>query len=164
LLSLVHALKGVGVIDASGRMAEDHASVPLEPGPHEALQVRLSDRVALTQFDVRELQKAKGAIRIAADILLERVGVAPRDLSRVFLTGSFGGQLSLEASLDLGLIPPVPRERIELVANGAGLGAAMFLQDQGFKCGEDLAARARHVELDLEPDFNMRFIEAMTLE
>jgi uncharacterized 2Fe-2S/4Fe-4S cluster protein (DUF4445 family) len=164
LLSLIFVLKGLGVLDASGRMVDAHPSIPIEEGPHEISQVRLSERVALTQMDVRELQKAKAAIRVAADILLERLGVAPRDLPRVILTGSFGGQLNVDAALDLGLIPRVPRERVELIANGAGLGAALFLQDEGFHCGEDLAARARHVELDLEPEFNLRFVEALSLE
>ncbi len=164
LLSLAHALKRAGVLDTSGRLVEDHGTIPIEEGPDEIARVKINDRVALTQLDVRELQKAKAAIRVAADILMERVGVSPQDLKRVILTGSFGGQLNVDAALDLGLIPPVDRERIELIANGAGLGAAMFLRDEGLKRGEELAARAHHVELDLDPEFNMRFVEAMGLE
>jgi uncharacterized 2Fe-2S/4Fe-4S cluster protein (DUF4445 family) len=72
--------------------------------------------------------------------------------------------LNVQAALDVGLIPPVPCERVALVPNGAGLGAAMFLNEQGFQRGATLAARAKHVELDLDPEFNARFVECMGLE
>lgn len=161
LLSLAFALKRAGVLEASGLLLEDHGIISVEEGPDEIARVNINERVALTQLDVRELQKAKAAIRVAADLLMERVGVAPSDLKRVVLTGSFGGQLNVDAALGLGLVPHVERERIELIPNGAGLGAAMFLNDNGFRRGEELAHRAKHVELDLDPDFNQRFVESM---
>jgi uncharacterized 2Fe-2S/4Fe-4S cluster protein (DUF4445 family) len=109
------------------------------------------------------LQKAKGAVRAAIDILLARLDLAPSDLERVILTGSFGGQIDLEAVLALGMLPAVRHEVVETIANGAGLGAAMFLSDEGFALGERLAARAEQIDLDQDPDFNMRYISAMAL-
>ncbi len=152
LLGLVHALRTMGSINARGRLLQNGVGTAEMP---------IAGRVTLTQWDVRELQKAKAAIRVAADILLERLSIAPRDLARVILTGSFGGQLNIDAALALGLLPAVDRGRITPMANGAGLGAAMFLQDSGFAIGEELAVRTQHVELDLDPDFNKRFIEAL---
>jgi len=154
LLSLIYSLRKLGTISARGRLIRDGQGITELP---------IAGRVTLTQWDVRELQKAKAAIRVAADILLERLRIAPRDLSRVILTGSFGGQLNVDAAMNLGLIPPVRREKIELIANGAGLGAALFLRAEGFAIGEALAKRAQHVELDLDPDFNTRFVDAMGL-
>lgn len=163
LLAVARALKRAGALDASGLLADTHPTIQIEEGDWEIMQVRLAERVALTQWDVRELQKAKAAVRVAADILMERLGVAPDDLARVIMTGSFGGQLNIDAALELGLIPPVSRERVALVANGAGLGAAQFLTDEGFRRGQSLAERAKHVELDLDPEFNQRFVESMGL-
>ncbi len=160
----MYALKCVGVVDVSGRLMDDHHLVPIEEGEDGIARVRLSQSVALTQMDIRELQKAKGAIRVAVDIVLERLGVKPEGLRRVYLTGAFGSQLNTDAVLGVGLIPNVDRSRIELAPNGAGLGAAMFLRDEGLRVGEELAARTAHVELDLEPEFNMRFVESMGLE
>ena len=91
------------------------------------------------------------------------LNLAPSDLERVILTGSFGGQVDIEAVLALGMIPPVRPEVVKTIANGAGFGAAMFLSDEGFAFGEALAARAEQVDLDLDPDFNMRYVSAMTL-
>jgi hypothetical protein len=41
--------------------------------------------------------------------------------------------------------------------------AARFLSNEGFALGENLAARAEQIDLDQDPDFNMRYISAMAL-
>jgi uncharacterized 2Fe-2S/4Fe-4S cluster protein (DUF4445 family) len=167
LLSLVHRLLQANVIEASGR-------IPVSP-PHFAerlifdrsgarsIPLTPDARLTLTQWDIRELQKAKGAIRAAMDVLMGQLGLMPDDLQRMILTGSFGGQIDIDAAFDLGMIPPVRREVIETVPNGAGLGAAMFLTDQGFAFSEELAARTEQVDLDRDPNFYSLYINAMVL-
>ena len=117
----------------------------------------------LTQLDIRELQKAKGAIRASIDILMDQLDLSPDDIDKVYLTGSFGGQVDVDSVLDMGMIPPVRHEVVETVANGAGLGAAMFLTDEGFAFGERLAAEAVQVDLDNDEHFNIRYANAMYL-
>ena len=99
----------------------------LQTGPDgvDRLALTPDGHLKLSQWDVRELQKAKGAIRTAIDILLKRLDLGPADLSRLILTGSFGAQNSVETIRDLGLIPPVSPDIVEAIPNGAGLGAAM---------------------------------------
>jgi len=167
LLSVIHELRRAGVIEASGRIAA-HPPMFADRMGEDALGARFvpltpDGRLSLSQWDVRELQKAKGAIRAAVDILLGELHLRPSDLERVILTGSFGGQIDVDAVLALGMIPPVRREVVETIANGAGLGAAMFLSDEGFALAEALAAHAEQVDLDLDPNFNMRYVSAMAL-
>ena len=167
LLSLVHQLRRAGVIEKSGRIAarppvfEDR----IEDGWHGARRIRLSPdgKLGLSQWDVRELQKAKGAIRAAIDVLMGQLGLVPDELQRVILTGSFGGQVDIESVMELGMIPPVRPGVVETVANGAGLGAAMFLSEEGFALGEELARRAGQVDLDQDAQFMTRFVNAMVL-
>jgi uncharacterized 2Fe-2S/4Fe-4S cluster protein (DUF4445 family) len=92
-----------------------------------------------------------------------RLGLEPSDLQRVFLTGSFGSQVDTGAVVELGMIPPVEPDRVETAANGAGLGAALFLDDAEFARGEQLAVRAEQVDLDLDADFNRRYVQAMEM-
>jgi uncharacterized 2Fe-2S/4Fe-4S cluster protein (DUF4445 family) len=138
----------------------------LDTDEHGARRVALSPdgRLRLTQWDIRELQKAKGAIRAAIDVLLGKLDLEPTDLERVVLTGSFGGQVDVDAVLGLGMLPPVRREVVETQANGAGIGAAMFLSDEGFALGEALAERTEQIDLDLDPGFNRLYVNAMALE
>ncbi len=167
LLSVIYELRRAGVIEASGRIAS-RPPVFADRMSEDSLGARLipltpDGRLSLSQWDVRELQKAKGAIRAAVDILLGELDLKPPDLERVILTGSFGGQIDIDAVLTLGMIPPVRREVVETIPNGAGLGAAMFLSKEGFALGEKLAAHAEQIDLDLDPDFNMRYVNAMSL-
>ena len=65
--------------------------------------------------------------------------------------------------MEIGMIPPVRPETIETVANGAGLGAASFLNEAGFARGEAIAARAEQIDLDQDADFIPHYIGAMGL-
>jgi uncharacterized 2Fe-2S/4Fe-4S cluster protein (DUF4445 family) len=168
LLSLVHELRQAGVIEASGRIAH-HPPVMAERlgvDRHGGRRILLVDdsRIGLSQWDIRELQKAKGAIRAAVDTLMARLDLQPADLERIILTGSFGGQIDVASAIELGLIPPVEAQKVETIPNGAGLGAAMFLSDEGFALGEALAEQAQQVDLDQDPLFISRYVGAMALK
>jgi len=182
LLELIRELRRAGVVDRSGRFAKEHPvfgqrlsldgrgvrrllitdeGVDLRgvESPEEAPRVPLF----LTQHDIRELQKAKGAIRTAMEILLARLELKPGALGRLILTGSFGSQLDSEAVVELGMVPPLDPGIVEPSANGAGLGAALFLDEKEFARGKRIARQAEQVNLDMDPAFNRRFIEAMDL-
>ena len=49
------------------------------------------------------------------------------------------------------------------MANGAGLGAAMFLSDEGFELGERLAEKAEQIDLDANLDFQEKYVSALAL-
>jgi uncharacterized 2Fe-2S/4Fe-4S cluster protein (DUF4445 family) len=177
LLDLVYELHQAGGIHASGRLTADHPTFGQrisrdEEGVRRLLLtekgVDLSAEgteipLYLTQHDVRHLQKAKAAIRSAVEILMAQLGLKACDLRRLILTGSFGSQLDVEAVMGVGMIPTVDPAIVETSANGAGLGAALFLEDREFTRGEQIAASAEQVDLDLDASFNNRFIEAIAL-
>jgi uncharacterized 2Fe-2S/4Fe-4S cluster protein (DUF4445 family) len=177
LLDLVYELYRADAIDPTGRLAVAHPTFGrrFSTGQHDVRRFLVTDQgvdlsaegaqvsLYLTQHDVRELQKAKAAIRAATEILLVQLGLQAGDLERLILTGSFGSQLNVEAVTGTGMIPPVDPARVETSANGAGFGAALFLDDDEFARGERIAATAEQVDLDLDADFNLRYVEAMGL-
>lgn len=167
LLSLVYELRRADVILQNGRLLAEPPILKDRIGPdrHGSRRLALTadGRYGLSQWDIRELQKAKGAVRAAIDILLARLGLKPSDVMRLVLTGSFGAQVDLEAVTGIGMIPPVDPAVIETVPNGAGFGAAMFLTKDGFRLGESLAARAEQIDLDQDADFIAHYIGAMAL-
>jgi uncharacterized 2Fe-2S/4Fe-4S cluster protein (DUF4445 family) len=166
LLSVVHELRKAGVVEVNGRITESHTdfdSIVTEQDGSRSVLLTEDGRIRLTQWDVRELQKAKGAIRAAVDILMSELDLEPSDLQRFILTGSFGGQVDVEAAVEIGMLPAVRHEIVENIANGAGFGAAMFLTDEGFARGEAIAEQAVQVDLDLAPEFNTRYVQSMAL-
>jgi uncharacterized 2Fe-2S/4Fe-4S cluster protein (DUF4445 family)/DNA-binding GntR family transcriptional regulator len=182
LLDLIRELRRAGVIEPSGRFVKDHPvfGYRLSVDERGVRRLLITDQgvdrrgveegeegkrisLYLTQHDIRELQKAKGAIRAATEILMAQLGLKPEDLQRMILTGSFGSQLNVDAVVGLGMIPPVDLSIVEPSANGAGFGAALFLNDDEFARGERLAAAAIQVDLDLDADFNRRYVQSMEL-
>jgi uncharacterized 2Fe-2S/4Fe-4S cluster protein (DUF4445 family) len=167
LMSVVYELRKAGLIEDNGRFVTDSQRLQDRFDRDEMGAARFGllpgTELRLTQWDIRELQKAKGAIRAAINILMSKLDLAPEDMTKVILTGSFGGQVDIETVLGLGLIPPVRLETVETVANGAGFGAAQFLFDEGFARAEALANHAEQVDLDIEAEFMQRYVGAMTL-
>ncbi len=168
LLSLINELRNADVITESGRISNSagifEGQIFIDEGKSRQISITPDRKLNLTQWDIRELQKAKGAIRAAMDILMDKLGLAPSDMQRMILTGSFGGQIDIDAALGLGMIPPVRRETVEMVANGAGFGAATFLTDEGFARAESIAAASEQVDLDMDTNFIQHYIAAMALK
>lgn len=160
LISLACSLVRLGAIAANGNLVAA-GELRLEGAGREK-KLWLTDTVYLSQHDVRELQKAKAAIRAALDSLLEKLSLAPSDLRRVILTGSFGGRVVVEDALEIGLLPQLDPLRVACLPNGAGLGAALLLREDNFARAEELALQVGHVELNLLPAFQERFIRALS--
>ena len=176
LLDLVNELRAAGLVETSGRMVMQHPTFGhlVSQGEEGARRLLLAHTeidgtldggcIYLTQQDIRELQNAKAATRAAMEILMKRLDLRAGDLQRLILTGSFGSQLNVQAVLRLGMIPPVEPSIVKASANGAGFGAALFLDDQEFARGERIAAMAEQVDLDQDPDFNQLYVGAMALQ
>ena len=175
LFDAMAVLLDASLVDMMGRMAE------AKEGFSAALQSRLQGTdgercvvlargedsvggqdICLSQKDVRELQLAKGAVRAAVEILLKQAGLAVDDLSEVLLAGAFGNYIRPASALRMGLLPPMPTERIRGVGNAAGAGAMLAListkeRERFF----EIARVAEHVELARNTAFQSLFMETM---
>lgn len=119
----------------------------------------LAEGVLLTQLDVRELQSAKGAIATGIEVAMAELGVGTEDLDEVMLAGSFGTYINPASARILGLVPPVPVERIRAVGNAASEGAKMaLLSFREREVAFELPAFVEYLELSGAADFNDRFI------
>jgi uncharacterized 2Fe-2S/4Fe-4S cluster protein (DUF4445 family) len=52
-------------------------------------------------------------------------GVTSQDVGSLLIAGGFGSYMDVNSALAIGLLPPIPRERIRHVGNSAGAGAAL---------------------------------------
>ena len=64
--------------------------------------------IGLSQADVRELQKAKGAVRAGIEMLLDHAGLAAGDIDEIILAGAFGNYLNPADVLEIAMLPPSP--------------------------------------------------------
>jgi len=176
LIDLAAGLLEAGVIDPTGlirveardalpsrlgeRVAmrgEERVVVVLRPGEAGAPR-----EIVLTQDDVRQMQLAKGAIASGVTMLLHVAGLRPEDLGELMLAGGFGNYVSIPSAIRIGLIPPLPVERVRYVGNAASLGAQMaLLSEPERQRAETIARSIEHVSLAAHPDFEQIFVDSM---
>lgn len=175
IIDAVAELRRAGIIDESGRLLPVDEFLAANPGSplaehlgeagefNPAFYFARGDRpVYLSQHDVRQIQLAKSSIFSGCMTLLEEAGLSPDGLDALYLAGAFGNYIDIDRALEIGLLPPVPRERIFSIGNGAGRGVQMCLLDQAEmdRC-KALPASIEHVELATNPKFMETYIMSM---
>ena len=177
LVDAVYALHKAGLIDDSGRFADDEKAAQVSPNQAKSLITRESgDRVFvlhwkdgetavfLSQRDVRELQFAKASIATGWRLLLEELNLKDDDVQQVLLAGSFGSYLSPASAIGIGLVPKMPVVRIVSAGNVAGEGAKMVLMSANERAGaKALLDEVRYVELSDREDFQDKFVIELAL-
>lgn len=148
---------GSGLVDAVAALLE--LEIIDETGRMDAPEYPLSDGVALTQRDVREVQLAKGAIAAGVDILLSEMGIAAKDVANLYLAGGFGNHIDSKSACVIGLLPSELLDRVTPIGNAAGAGARMMLP--GPARAEALREHMRYIELSGRKEFQELFGEKM---
>lgn len=178
LVDVAAELVRTGLVDETGRMLGPEELDSKVPDALVARIEKIDDKwtfalargeaggvVALTQRDVRELQLAKAAIRSGIDLLLEAGGVGPEQVDEFCIAGGFGNYLNRGNAIRLGLIPPLPAERVRYIGNGALMGATLALLSRDLRRrGAVVARQAEHLQIAGTPDFQTRFADAMMFE
>jgi len=122
----------------------------------------LAEPVTLNQWDVRELQLAKGAIAAGLRILLEQWGATKDELTQVFLAGAFGNYINYTSARRIGLLD-FPAEKVRPSGNTALLGAklALFSLPEHDGAYPQTLAKVKHVSLNEDARFQEIFVEEM---
>jgi uncharacterized 2Fe-2S/4Fe-4S cluster protein (DUF4445 family) len=170
LIDAVAQLRVAGLLDERGTLAShDDAVAAGHPLADRLVDrdgvraFRLAADVVLTQLDIRELQSAKGAISTGIEVVMSDLGLSAEDLDEVLLAGSFGTYIHPHSARVVGLVPPVPVDRIKAVGNTASEGAKMaLLSFREREVAFELPARVRYLELSGAEDFNDRFIRNLS--
>ncbi|MCB2188717.1 MAG: DUF4445 domain-containing protein [Deltaproteobacteria bacterium] len=120
LVDLVAVLLDTGRLTPRGKFTA--------PGPADRVAlVPARPELALTKRDVDLFQQAKAAVGAGVALVCSLAGLAPGELRRVVVAGSFGCHLNPASAQRIGLLPPMPVEAVELAGNTALAGAAQLL-------------------------------------
>lgn len=124
--------------------------------------LHLTDRICLTQEDIRQVQLAKGAIRAGIVLLAKKLGLELSDISRVLLAGAFGTYMDPASACRIGMLPEELAGRITAVGNAAGEGAKLLALDEAARDAADhLVRQIRCIELADMQEFPRTFAKSM---
>jgi len=157
LVDWVACLRADGMLTRRGTFAVGASQGAMALGEEAA-------GIVLTKRDVDLFQRAKAAIATGIQALLGQAGLKLSDLRRVVSTGLFGRGLDVAHAQAIGLLPAVPRDRVETHGNLALAGCERMLQaHEGSQMVDRLRARARLVNLAGYAGFEDLFLQNLFL-
>ncbi|WP_415879219.1 ASKHA domain-containing protein [Methylomonas sp. TEB] len=120
---------------------------------------------AIFASDIDIFQRAKASTAAAMSQLMSYAGLAISDLNRLWICGSFGQHLDLNSGFRVGLLPPIPPERVSLLANASLAGCEqLLLNPAGPSLLNNIVQRARVVNLGGVFEYENRFIDNLRLQ
>ncbi|MFW6081072.1 MAG: ASKHA domain-containing protein [Desulfosalsimonas sp.] len=132
LITTVAVMFEMGIIDNRGKFNRDLDTPRLREvdGVYEFVlawkDVAGVDRdVVISEIDIDNLIRAKGAIYSGCMTLLSEVGLSIHDLDRIIMAGGFGSYIDLEKTMTIGLLPEIDADKVTFIGNGSLMGARM---------------------------------------
>ena len=169
LLTMVALMFELGLIDNCGKYNRTLATnrVRCTNGIWEYVVAWSEDTeigrdIILSEVDIENLIRAKGAIYSGCVTLLEEVGLSIDMIERIILAGGFGSYIDLEKAMTLGLLPEIDPDRVVFIGNGSLLGARMSsMTNRIRKDVVEVTRKMTNFELSETPSYMNNYVAAM---
>ena len=163
----------IGLLTSKGRFDHPTTAGGVSDWLVAAKEAALAFRVArgqgqcdilVSEADIAHLLQSKAAIAAGILTLLERTGLTPAQIKKVYLAGGFGMHLNVGNAIGCGLLPGFQIKQVEVVGNTSLAGAYLGLLD----CGAldeitRISKKIEIIELNLDPGFESRYIDQLSL-
>jgi len=171
LIIIAATLFEMGVIDNRGKFNRDLDTPRIREtdGIFEYVlawkdETQIDRDITLTEPDLDNLIRAKGAIYSGCMTLLEEVGLGMGDIDRIFLAGGFGSFVDLEKAITIGLLPEIDPDKVRFIGNGSLMGAKMSsLTNRIRKDVVEVTKRMTNFELSETLSFMNNYMAALFL-
>ncbi len=118
----------------------------------------------ITEKDIKNLIRTKGAVYSACSLLLKNVGLSYHKIGSIYLSGGFGQHLNIENAVRIGLLPDIERKKFHYMGNSSLLGAYLILlSEENKELADDTAEKMTYVELNTEPGYMNEYTGSLFL-
>lgn len=171
LIDLLAELRATNRITARGKLNPDADPERIRKAGRRAEMLLVNGAatggrgdIVITDADLDNLIRTKGAIFAGIQTLLKGVGLETAAIERVVIAGSFGKHLDIENAIRIGMLPDLPRDRFEYIGNGSLRGAGLtLLSRQLWDELHEIARRITYFELSSWPGYMDEFMAALFL-
>ena len=158
LVDLIALFLSEGLIDEGGAWVEDSENPLLSRLNDDKFYV--TERIYVSQKDIRQFQLAKAAIMAGVETLLHEQQMRVEDVQALYIAGGLGYYLDAKNAGLVGLLPVKLLSKIQLVGNTSLQGATLcLLKQEHQKRIEDIATNTSVVELSTSPYFMDAYID-----
>ena len=171
LINAVSVMFEMGVINNQGKFDRDLDTprIRMVDDVYEYVlawkdETQIDRDVVLTEIDIENLIRAKGAIYSGCMTLLEEVGMSMGDIERVMLAGGFGSYIDLEKAMTIGLLPEIDPDRVVFIGNGSLMGCKMSALTNRIRIDVvEATKRMTNFELSETPSYYDKYVAALFL-
>ncbi len=171
LITMVATLFEIGIINNLGKFNHDLETPRIRKadGVYEYVlawkdETQIDRDVTLTEIDIENLIRAKGAIYSGCMTLLTEVGMSIQDIEHIILAGGFGSYVDLEKAMVIGLLPEMDSAKVTFIGNGSLMGARMSsLTNRIRKDVVEVTKKMTNFELSDTPSYMDNYIAALFL-
>lgn len=148
LIDIISYLLQKGYIDENGYMPSG--------------KFNITDKVYLSNEDVRQYQLAKSAIFSAIMTLINHMGITFSDIDKMFISGGFSASVNTVNAVKTGLFPKELLHKCKAIKNSALLGAIKYSNEKNKL--DKFVKITKYEDLSSDKTFSRLFIENMIFE
>jgi uncharacterized 2Fe-2S/4Fe-4S cluster protein (DUF4445 family) len=171
LIDCIHELVRNGIIGADGkfhRSLKDARLTVKDDIPQYTIafsdETETGEPVVITESDIDNLIKSKGAVFAAIKSLVDYIGLSFDQIDSFYVAGGFGNFLNIPKAIAIGLLPDIPREKIKFIGNSSLTGARMaLLSENAFEKCINISRSMTNIELSNYQPFMGEYIAALFL-
>jgi len=158
IISAIAELFKNGIIDSAGKFSNGNGEYVLCKGSQG------KPDIAISETDIENFIRAKGAIFSACQTLLDSVGMSFNNIGKVYVAGGFGRFLDLDDARTVGLLPRVANEKYIFLGNSSVIGAYLALVSGEHRNKEqELAGKITYMDLSSELKYMDHYTGALFL-
>lgn len=169
LITMIAVMFEMGVINNRGKFNRDLETdrIRENSGVWEFVlayreQSQIDRDITISEIDIDNLIRAKGAVYSGCMTLLEEVGFSMDMIQRIILAGGFGSYIDLERAMTIGLLPEIDPDRVVFIGNGSLMGARMSsLTNRIRKDVVEVTKKMTNFELSETPSYMDHYVAAM---
>jgi uncharacterized 2Fe-2S/4Fe-4S cluster protein (DUF4445 family) len=171
LIDIIYELARNSIVDIDGkfRASIEDKRIIKENGEREYVvafpeATEAGRALVIAQTDIDNIMRSKAAIFAAIKSLTDYAGLTFDQLTRIYVAGGFGNYLNIEKAVGIGLLPDIPRERIEFIGNSSLIGARMALVSAyAFEKSVTISQEITNIELSHFAPFGDEYMAALYL-
>ena len=120
--------------------------------------------VEITEVDIDNFIRAKGAIFSAIRTMLNSLEFDVSMIESVYVAGGIGSGINMKNAVNIGMFPDIPLEMFHYIGNSSLSGSyAMLLSKEAEKKTYELASNMTYLELSTVPGYMDEFVAACFL-
>jgi uncharacterized 2Fe-2S/4Fe-4S cluster protein (DUF4445 family) len=170
LIDIIGELFRCGIINARGKFVRESRRVQHDEygaGRYIAAfgdETESGREVALTEPDIDNFIRAKGAIFSAIRTMLAIVEYPIEAIEDVYVAGGIGSGINMSAAIRIGMFPNLPLEKFHYIGNSSLFGAyAMVSSRKAAEMVSSIAEGITYLELSSHPGYMDEFVAACFL-